>query len=166
MRALAVTGTIAFLIAFAARSGDRGLAVRAFVLFLAGLALVWLARRLGSARELAKTSPIADALRPKPEHDERPVELVRIERAVSLGSAHYGDYHARLRPLLREVAAALLARRGVSLDERPDRARELLGDGAWEFVRPDVRRPERPFDPGIPAADLRAAVEALERLAE
>jgi hypothetical protein len=166
MRALAVTGTIAFLIAFAARPGDRGLAVRAYVLFLAALGLVLLARRLGSSRAVATSSPIADALRPQPERAERPTELVRIERAVGLGAAHAGDFYARLRPVLREVAAALLARRGVALDGSPERARELLGDQGYDLVRPDAPRPERPFDPGVPAADLRAAVEALERLAE
>src|SRR3954453_19045090 len=112
MRTLALPGTIAFLIAFAARPGDRGLAVRAYVLFLAALALVLLARRLGSSRALATTSPIADALRPQPrgrlgrprglatpspiadalrpqpERAERPTELVRIERAVALGASH------------------------------------------------------------------------------
>jgi hypothetical protein len=165
MRALAVTGTIAFLIAFAARPGDRGLAVRAYVLFLAGLGLVLLARRLGRSRALATTSPIADALRPPPERVERPHELVRIERAVGLGAANAGDFYARLRPVLREVAAALLARHGVALDGPPERARELLGDEAYELVRPDVPRPERPFDPGVPPDDLRAAVGALERLA-
>jgi hypothetical protein len=166
MRALAVTGTIAFLIAFAARPGDRGLALRAYVLFLAALGLVLLARRLGRSRALATTSPIADALRPQPERIERPVELVRIERAVGLGAAHAGDFYARLRPVLREVATALLARRGVALDSSPERARGLLGDEGYELVRPDAPRPERPFDPGVPAADLRLAVEALERLAK
>jgi len=166
MRTLAVTGTIAFLVAFAARPGDRGLAVRAYVLFLAALGLVLLARRLGRSRAVATTSPIADALRPQPERAERPTELVRMERAVGLGAAHAGDFYARLRPALREVAAALLARRGVALDGSPERVRELLGDEGYDLVRPDAPRPERPFDPGVPAADLRAAVEALERLAE
>jgi hypothetical protein len=166
MRLLAVTGTIAFLIVFAARTGDRGLAARAYVLFLAALGLVLLARRLGRSRALATTSPIADALRPQPERVERPAELVRIERAVGLGAAHAGDFYARLRPMLREVATALLARRGVALDSSPERARGLLGDEGYELVRPDAPRPERPFDPGVPVADLRLAVEALERLAE
>ena len=166
MRSVAVTGTIAFLIVFAAKPGDRGLALRAYVLFLAALALVLLARRLGTARAVAARSPIEDALRPQPERAERPAELLRIERAVGLGAAHSGDFYARLRPVLREVATALLARRGVALDDQPERARELLGDQGYELVRGDALRPERPFDPGVPAEDLRAAVEALERLAE
>ena len=166
MRSLAVTGTIAFLIAFAARPGDRGIAVRAYVLFLAALALVLLARRLGTSRAVAATSPIAGALRPQPERVERPAELVRMERAVGLGASHAGDYYARLRPVLREVATALLARHGVALDGSPERAR-----GAAR--RPGLRaRAARRAAPGAavrprrPAADLRAAVEALERLAE
>jgi hypothetical protein len=165
VKRLAVAGTLGFLIAFAARPGDRGLSARAYVLFLGALALLALARRLGTSREIATSSPIADALRPRPEREERPAELERIERAVALGSSHAGDRHARLRPVLREVAAALLARRGVALDVAPERARELLGDEAYELVRPDAPRPERPFDPGVPAAELRRAVESLERLA-
>ena len=165
MRRLVVAGTLAFLTVFVFRPGDRGLAFRALVLYLGAVALVALARRLGTSRSLASTSPIAEALRPVPERDERPAELVRLERAVALGSTHAGDLHARLRPVLREVADALLARRGVSLETNPERARELLGDDTWKLVRPDAPRPERPFDPGVPPDDLRRAVESLERLA-
>jgi hypothetical protein len=164
VRGVAVLGTVAFLVAFAV-SGHRGLSARAYVLFLGALGLLLLVRRLRETRAAAGPSSIAEALRQRPPAPQRPPELERLERAVALGATHAGDFHARLRPVLREIAAALLARRGVALDRDSGRARELLGDDAWELVRPDAARPERPFEPGVSAATLRSAVARLEELA-
>lgn len=86
----------------------------------------------------------------------RPSDLERLERLVVSGGYSAAETHARLRPLLVEIAAARLSRRGIRPDRSPDEARALLGDQLWELVRPDRPRPE----------DLRAAGVSLEQLAE
>ena len=66
----------------------------------------------------------------------------RIDRpALDLAEASAFDLHHALRPIVREIAAARLARRGISLDRQPDRAQALLGAQAWELVRPDREAP-------------------------
>jgi hypothetical protein len=46
----------------------------------------------------------------------------------------------------------------------PRRAQELLGDVLWDIVRPDRPPAEYRVGQGLVGADLRAAVERLERL--
>ena len=75
------------------------------------------------------------------------------------------DLHHRLRPIVREIAAARLARHGVSLDRQPVRARALLGAQAWELVRPDREAPVgRSGRGGCSREELRAIVDALEAI--
>ena len=82
-----------------------------------------------------------------------------MERGVTLGVAHAFDFHARLRPLLRDVAAARLAlSRGIDLDSPAGRA--ALGEEAWELLRPDRPAPDDRFGPGVPAERLRALVDS------
>ena len=90
-------------------------------------------------------------------------DLERVERTV--GAAwHAGEMHWRLRPVLREVAAAGLRRRGVELDAEPIVARGLLAPETWELVRPERPRPNDPFAPGIGRDELRAVLDDLEAL--
>jgi len=91
-------------------------------------------------------------------------DLASVQRRVATGTAHAGELHLRLRPVLREVAAEGLRRRGVDLDAEPDRARELLAAGTWEVVRPDRPRPDDPFAPGLPPKRLDAIIDDLEAL--
>ncbi len=91
-------------------------------------------------------------------------DLERLDRAVSSATTHAGDLHVRLRPILREIAADGLRRRGVELDGQPDAAQALLAPQTWELVRPDRPRPVDPFAPGLPAAQLDAVLDDLERL--
>ena len=96
---------------------------------------------------------------------QRPAELERLEREVylSLGSSFY--LHHRLRPILREVAAnRLLLRHGCDLDRRPEEAHALLGDPAWEWLRPERPEPRDRWAPGPPLAELTAVVDAVERI--
>jgi hypothetical protein len=61
------------------------------------------------------------------------------------------------------VAAGLLAaRRGVWLDEEPAKARALLGEDAWELVRPGREPPRDRYGPGIDAARLERVLRSLE----
>jgi hypothetical protein len=88
----------------------------------------------------------------------------RLDRVVSAATSHAGDLHLRLRPILREIAADGLRRRGVDLDAQPQTAQELLAPDTWELVRPDRPRPDDAFARGLAAARLNAVLDDLEAL--
>jgi hypothetical protein len=87
-----------------------------------------------------------------------------LDRVVSTATTHAGDLHLRLRPILREIAADGLRRRGVELDAQPQAARELLAPETWELVRPDRPRPDDAFARGLAPAHLDAVLDDLEAL--
>jgi hypothetical protein len=138
---------------------DRTLTFHAYLLFVGALGLL-VAGRL--------------AVPPRPERGRRrrrrrrsrdvPEDLARLEGQVSLASASAFDLHFRLRPLLRELAASRLARRGIDLDAEPGAAQSLLGEEAWELVRADRPEPTDRRAPGFPPARLDAVVTAIERI--
>ena len=138
-------------------------AVEVVVVAVVLLVLVLVLRRSLRSTE---SSPFEQATRGSrgraPKHVQ---QLARLEREVGLGLANAFDLHSRLRPTLRETAAGLLAaRHGIDLDAQPERAREVLGEDAWEIVRAD--RP-RPVDRTARAADLATidrTITALEAL--
>jgi hypothetical protein len=88
----------------------------------------------------------------------------RLDRVVSAATSHAGDLHLRLRPILREIAADGLRRRGVELDAQPQAAQELLAPDTWELVRPDRPRPDDAFARGLAPARLDAVLDDLEAL--
>jgi hypothetical protein len=88
----------------------------------------------------------------------------RLDRVVSTGTAHAGDLHLRLRPILREIAADGLRRRGIELDAQPQAAQRLLAPDTWELVRPDRPRPNDAFAPGLAPRRLDAVLDDLEAL--
>jgi hypothetical protein len=90
--------------------------------------------------------------------------LDRAETVVAIAVSNAADTHWRLRPLLRDVAAAALHGRGVDLDGDPAAARGLLGAEAWELVRRDRPRPADTFGPGVPADALERILARLEEL--
>jgi hypothetical protein len=87
-----------------------------------------------------------------------------LDRVVSAATSHAGELHLRLRPILREIAANGLRRRGVDLDAEPQAAKELLAPETWELVRPDRPRPEDAFARGLAPARLNAVLDDLEAL--
>jgi hypothetical protein len=92
-------------------------------------------------------------------------QLVRLERELALGVASAGHASRRLLPRLRAVAIArLFSGYGIELERRPDAARALLGDDAWELLRPDRPKPENPREPGVPRRRVVAVIERLEAL--
>ena len=150
--------------------GLRPITVReilaAYVLALAAIALVALTRlaHTEDAWERA-TSELERALTPGKPVRTRPAELIRVERDIVLGTTNAGHFHARLRPVLSEAAAArLAARHGIDLRRQPDAARRLLGDEVWEVVRPDREAPADLYTPGLPIRDVGRVVESLESL--
>jgi hypothetical protein len=120
----------------------------------------------GAARALLDALPPARRRRdrhPEPDVAEA-ADLARIDRAVTSGIASAGDLHVRLRPILRDVAADGLRRRGIELDADPALAQELLAPGTWELVRPDRPAPPDAFARGLPRAELDLVIDDLEAL--
>jgi hypothetical protein len=154
------TLALGFVVAFV--PGRVELAIRIYALVLSGAALVLLLAALRRAypRETPLRGP-AGAERPR----AVPGMLARLEQEAALGVAGSFELHFRLRPRLRMLAADLLAaRRGVSLDDAPERARELLGPETWDLVRADRPPPADRLARGLPINELLRVVESLERL--
>ena len=101
-------------------------------------------------------------LRPRVKTDLWPAQLVRLDRIVEWSDSSALAAHARLRPVLVEIAEARLARRGLRLDRDADEARRLLGPKAWDLVRPDRPAPRDRDAPGIAPRDLDEILDALE----
>ena len=160
--AVLLPATLGLLAALAVRPGDALVAADAYALYLGAAALAFLSRATAGAHPRSGLGEKGRAA-PEPENAGRLQELARLEREVSLSTQSAFDAYYRLRPVLREIAAHRLGRRGVSLD-RSGAAEGLAGPALWPIVRPDVRRPSDHFAPGLAIDRLRAAVEALEKL--
>jgi hypothetical protein len=132
------------------------------VLALAAIALLALTRLAHTEDAWARAaSELERALTPVKAVRTRPAELIRTERDLTLASANAGELHARLLPQLREVASArLAARRDVDLAH----AHELLGDDAWELLRPDRPAPGDRSAPGLSLRRVALLLDAIERL--
>jgi hypothetical protein len=104
------------------------------------------------------------AARPRPAHVEPPARLREIERLVSYAEWDVVDFQARLRPILRQIAAHRLAvSRTVDIDLDPEAARAALGQRVWAILAPAEPLPDRRNQP-IGLDNLRTVVEALEQL--
>jgi hypothetical protein len=90
--------------------------------------------------------------------------LDRAENLVAISVATAGDVHWRLRPVVRDVAAAALRGRGIELDSDPGAARAMVGEEAWDLIRPDRPRPPDAFAAGIAPAALAGVLDRLEEL--
>ena len=157
--------TLGLVVALGVRPVSVATILAAYVLVLAAIALAALSRLTRAATERQGVSQFEHALRRGHESPGRPPELVRTEREITLGSANAAHLHTRLLPILREAAAArLAAHHNVELDRRPDAARALLGDEAWQVLRPDLPAPEDRGAPGLPLRRIRDLVDTLERL--
>jgi hypothetical protein len=163
---LTVLVTIVLAVVLFLLPGRRHLALDVYVLVLGALGLAAAVRATRAAspevHEPALAAELEDPLDVPP---ERPRELERLEREVylSLGNSFY--LHHRLRPVLREIAShRLLRNHGVDLDSRPDAARRLLGDHAWDWLRADRVEPRDRWAPGPQLGELREVVDALERI--
>jgi hypothetical protein len=110
----------------------------------------------------AGQSVFEPGIRPRVETEVWPAQLVRLERIVEWSGASDLAAHARLRPVLVEIAEVRLARRGLRLDRDVEEARRLLGATAWELVRPDRPAPRDRDAPGISPHDLDEILDALE----
>jgi hypothetical protein len=160
----AVLAVIALVVARMLAPGRKALEFDIFVLVLGGLGLIVLAAELRRLAPTAEGSLVEEALEPEPD-EERPIAgLLRLERELSMASARQFDLHYRLRPILRDVAAARLERRGVALDSGRPVVRELLGDELFELTAPDREPPANRLAPGPGVEGLDRTIGRLERL--
>lgn len=158
-----VLPTLGLLAVVAFVPGRAEIATRVYALVVCGVVL------LLAVADLRRRYPPAAPLRSKPrrgaERQAPPPTLARVEGETVLGIAGSFELHHRLRPRVQALARSLLAsRRGISLDEDPDSAREVLGDVAWELVRPDRPRPDDRLARGLSLAALAEVVDSLERV--
>jgi hypothetical protein len=135
-------------------------AVDVYLIFLGGLILLGLVVVTGRAGATVVDSPFDAARRPRRRVPESLPQLERLERELALGTQSAFDFHARLRPVLREIADARLAVRGRRLED----AEPLLGPDAWDLVRPDRPAPNDRHAPGADPEAVRRFVDALERI--
>jgi hypothetical protein len=139
--------------------------VHLYVVAVLAIALAAVVGVLRGTLPAAEASSFDAALRREEHPQERLPELARLEREVTLAASSSFDVHYRLRPIAREIAGGLLAaRRGVLLDQEPDRARTLLGEETWSLVRPGLQPPSDRYGPGIRPAELGRVLAALEAL--
>ena len=156
--------TAAAGVAALASSGAHAIVLDVYLLCIGAVALLALVRVTRAQVRAQRTSPFDAALaamrRTPPESGEPP--LVR-ELELSTYSAFH--FYSRLRPLLRDVAAhRLRSRFGVELDSEPARAHELVGNQAWDVVRPDRRPPVDRLASGPTVDELRLVVDELEAI--
>ena len=161
----AILAGIVLVIALQALPLRQGVVVQAWLLACGGLILLQL---VGATRAPAldnEPSGFEHALHFAAAPPERPPELARIEREVSLGMAGQFFLHRRLRPTLREIAAQRLRdHRGLELDSGNDDVLAAIGVEGWELLRPDRREHWDPDAAGISLAELDRVVSSLERI--
>jgi hypothetical protein len=161
---LAVTGAVIAVAAVLIGADRTDHVLDAYLLYAGGLVALAAARM----SRLAFPSPrgtVPAVLSPRPPQYVHPESLSTMADDVALAQVGEFDVHFRLRPQLRDIAAAGLAMQsGIDLDRQPERARERLSPETWELVRPDRPRPERTGESGISSVSLSAVVTELETL--
>ena len=161
---LAVVVTVCAAAVLVLAPGHAALVAHSWLAAVLALALGVALDRLNRAIP-RRPSSFERAFAASPATRARPASLARVEREVTLATGTAFDVHFRLRPIVREVAAGLLLRRGIDLERSPDRARTMLGARVWELARPDRPPPEDRTSPGLPIATVESVVDDLERLA-
>jgi hypothetical protein len=162
--AVAGLATAALFIARALAPGRRELELDIYALTLGALAILcavtWLRRTLPPAGESSLQRALEGA---RPVRSQLP-ELARLERELYIGGAQAFDLHYRVRPVLREIALARLAERGLRLDAGDEAVREELGNELWDLVRPDREPPVDRHGGAIGLSGVERLVTRLEGL--
>ena len=160
---LVLAAAVVVVIGLALAGVGNGLALLAYVLFVAAVLFAWV---LGRLRTTLPPASDFQRMLARSERAETKVEqLETVKRLVTLAGSSQWDVF-RLRPLVREIVTARLSRRhGVDLERDPERAESLLGKGrAWELVRPDPPPPLDRYAPGWTRSEIEQLVEELENL--
>jgi hypothetical protein len=155
--------TLVAVIALVVAPDRRDLILDLYVLALGGIAVIRLVGLTRRRRMPGERSEFDDALATTHRPAVRIAERDKLAREVQLGMQTAFDLHYRLRPTLVEIARNRLAGRGIAL-ENEQRSKGVLGDEAWELLRPDLEPPRNRNAPGIGTDDLGGLVDALERI--
>jgi hypothetical protein len=143
----------------------RPLAVAAYLLVMAGLAVDLLVAWLRLTFPRPPPSPFDAALAARPAPPRPPAELDRLARLLALSSASALHAHTRLRTELRPVAADRLRwSLAVDLDRDPAAARAALGEAGWALLARDQRDLPSREATGLPPAALAELIGNLERI--
>lgn len=143
---------------------DPGVAERAFAGFagVLGVLVAWSWLRTAVGERPLPRAPTTDddeglsSLAPTLE------AAATLERAIGFGVTTMGSFDQLVRPRLRALAEARLARAGCAL-ENEAAARRLLGDD-WALIGPARPVGANPLDRGVEVARLERLVDILERL--
>ncbi len=154
------TAVLIFLLALRPVPATRSLAI--WAVLLTAIAL----------RELVRSFPrdtrrpvFEAALRQRRAVTPPPSVSAGMERELELATGFADHAHRRLYPLLRASAAARLSmRHGIELERQPDAARRLLGDEAWDLLRPDRPQPTDSLARGPRREEIAAIAARLEAL--
>jgi hypothetical protein len=155
--------TVLAAVALVATPERRDLILDFYVLALGGIAVIRLVGLTRRRRMPGERSEFDDALHATHRPPVRISERDKLAREVELGMQTAFDLHYRLRPTLVEIAHNRLAGRGISL-ENERRAKGVLGDEAWELLRPEREPPRDRNAPGIGNDELGRLVGVLERI--
>jgi hypothetical protein len=156
--------TAAAGIAALAGSGVNAIVLDVYLLCIGAVVLLALVRVTRASAAMPRNSAFDAALAAMGRTPAESGELTLV-RELELSRSNAFHFHARLRPLLHDIAAhRLRAHYGVELDAEAVRARELVGREAWEVVRPDRPPPVDRMAPGPTLAELDAVVDELEAL--
>jgi hypothetical protein len=156
---LALLGAVPLVITVIVLPGDRPHAFDVYLLYL-GAVLLFVLARVTSGVGGRKPIPLK-----KEQPSTRLPELVRIEREVVLATGSGFDRQMRVGPMMRDIARhRLWTRRGVDLDEQPERARELLGDQVWGLLRSGRPEPNLRYAPGADVGELRQILDRIEKV--
>ena len=160
----ALLASLAFAIARTTAPARQAIELDVYLLALGAIALLVVMSWLVDAVPAETRSRLEAELDREPEQPPRVVELDRLERELALGITRAFDLHYRLRPVLREIAAGRLERRGLRLDSGSEAVRKALGADVWELVREDRIPPTDRLAPGLGIGSIRKIVEQLESL--
>jgi hypothetical protein len=156
--------TLAAIVAAFTAGGAFELVLDVYLLCLGGVVMLALVRATRAQTAPNRASPYERALAAMRAGPPDPGEL-SLTRDLQLSTSSAFHLHARVRPLLREIAAhRLLVHYGVMLDAEAARARELVGASAWELVQPDRPPPRDRLSTGPTIGELRKVVEELEAI--
>jgi hypothetical protein len=159
-----LTVTAAAGVAAIASAGAREIVLDVYLLCIGGVLLLAFVRATRAHAAVEGTSPfdaVFAAMHRAPAESGEPT-LVRDLELSTYSAFHL---HARLRPLLRDIAAhRLRSRYGVELDAEPARARELVGPAAWDLVRPDRPPPVDRLARGASPEELQSVVDGLDAI--
>lgn len=161
--ALVAVATAGVAVALILAGRADGLAMLAYVLFLAAVAFAVVIAR---ARALPAGARF-EALLPRPRsHDDALEQLETMRRLLDAATADLGGVHFRLRPMVREIMASRLSpHHGVELEHDASRVEAIVGNGRlWGLGRPDRDPPSDRFARGWTRRELQALLDELEQL--